>query len=155
MNRLLIGSISLASSSLVDMDFTVVLEVVIFFLLFFLLTFLLYRPVLSSLEARTSRTEGAREEARRRMEEADRLTREYEEKMREVRKETAQMAARLRQKAAADQEAFLGKARKESVLMLEEARSRLGEMEAEMHRALEPKVGEIARRLAAKFISSE
>lgn len=141
-----------ASASPVDLDFTIVFQVIIFFILLFVLTFLLYRPLLGAIESRLSRTVGLKAHAQKILDAAASMTREYESKMADQKKEAEKFMTEMRQKTRADEEKILEKTKEESSRMIEEARLYISDLEKSLRSNIEPQVGEMARMLARKIL---
>jgi F-type H+-transporting ATPase subunit b len=142
-----------AAESPVDLDVTIILQVILFFLLLFFLTFLLYRPLLNLLEARFLKTEGLKEEAGRLLGEAAALERRYDDTITTHRKEAERFTAELRQKVRLDENEILEKAKRESAAMIAEARVHIKEIATSMRKELTEKVEELSESLASKLLS--
>jgi F-type H+-transporting ATPase subunit b len=148
-------AIFFAAASPVDLDATIILQIVIFFVLLFLLTFLLYRPMMNVLEARVTKTEGRRAESQKLLEETETIDKKYKAKLNEHRKEAEKFTAEMRQKVRQDENEILEKAKGESATMLEEARAQLKKMEGTLRDELEPQVEQMALSLASKILKGE
>jgi F-type H+-transporting ATPase subunit b len=148
-------AIFFAAASPVDLDATIILQIVIFFLLLFLLTFLLYRPMLNVLEARVTKTEGRKAQSQKLLEETETLDRQYRSKLQEHRKEAEKFTGEMKQKVRQDENEILEKAKNDSAAMLEEAREQLKKMEGSLRGELEPQVEQMAVSLASKILTGE
>jgi F-type H+-transporting ATPase subunit b len=148
-------AIFFAAASPVDLDATIILQIVIFFLLLFLLTFLLYRPMLNVLEARVTKTEGRKAQSQKLLEETETLDRQYRSKLQEHRKEAEKFTGEMKQKVRQDENEILEKANNDSAAMLEEAREQLKKMEGSLRGELEPQVEQMAVSLASKILTGE
>lgn len=144
-----------AAASPVDLDATIILQIIIFFVLLFLLTFLLYRPMMNVLEARTTKTEGRKAESQKLLEETESLDGKYRSKLSEHRKEAEKFTAEMRQKVRQDEGDILENAKNESATMVEEARAQLKKMEGSLRGELEPQVEQMAVSLASKILRGE
>lgn len=145
----------LAASSPIDLDATIIIQVIIFFVLLFFLTFLLYRPILNTLEARFSKTEGLNTASQKLLEKTASLAKQYNSRIKKHKKESEKFTAQLRQKVRTDESEILGKAKNDSSAMIEEARAHLRQLEDSLKKELNLQVEEMAQSLAAKIISGE
>ncbi|MFH1434358.1 MAG: ATP synthase F0 subunit B [Pseudomonadota bacterium] len=141
-----------ASASPVDLDFTVILQVGIFFILLFLLTFLLYGPILSTLEARVSKTDGMKKEAGELGLKAEKLLGEYKEQMSKHRREAEKFTSEMRQKVRDDENEILKKAKKDSADIMQEARAHIKDLEESLRKELGHQVQDMASSLASKIL---
>jgi len=148
-------AIFFAAASPVDLDATIILQIIIFFVLLFLLTYLLYRPMMNVLEARVTKTEGRRAESQKLLEETGTLDNKYRSKLNEHRKEAEKFTAEMRQKVRQDEGEIVEKAKNESGTMLEEARAQLKKLEGSLRGELEPQVEQMAVSLASKITKGE
>jgi len=137
---------------MINLDYTVVVQIVFFLLLWFLLAKLLFNPFVALLEERERRTEGAREEARTLRSEVDRLREEYEKGIARARDEGGRVKEAIIQQAREEREQLLSRARGEAARLMAEVR---GEVEAEMARQgalVEREARTIAREMAEKVL---
>ena len=144
-----------ASASPVDLDFTVIIQVGIFFILLFLLTFLLYSPILSTLEARFSKTDGMKKEAEKLSIKTEKLLGEYREQMSRHRREAEKFTSQMRQKVREDENEIVEKAKKDSADILQEARAHITDLEESMRKELGRQVQDMAASLSSKILSGE
>ncbi len=63
---------------MIELDYTIVIQIIVFLILWFLLTRLLFRPFLRLLEERERKTEGVKAETASLIDEGERMRAEYE-----------------------------------------------------------------------------
>jgi F-type H+-transporting ATPase subunit b len=141
-----------ARAALVDIDATLFVLIGIFLFLYVFLRVALFRPVMRVLEERERRIEGAKAEARRMQERADKVLAEYEAFVRDARNKGAELRATLRQEGRDVEREILAEVRRETAAQLAEGKAAL---RAEMERAataLEMEVAAIAQNAAARLL---
>lgn len=111
---------------------------VIFISVFLLLARFAWKPILSAVEARENKIQGALDEARRRHAEAEELLREHKEQLADARRQAQEILADGRDAADRFRKEMQGKAREESETILVRAR-------AEIQREKESAVDELRR----------
>ena len=102
----------------------------------FVLNWMLFRPVLRTLDARAALVSGVREDNARKQAELDRLTREYETRMDEIRAELDKFRQEARRETGRQVEAIVGRAR-------QDAEQRLAQVMGELDREIQRVRGEV------------
>ncbi len=115
----------------------------------------IYKPMLRYLEDRESATAGAREEATRLSQEADRKQAEYQARQAQARREVADLRAAARAEEKSAREARLSVVRGECEQELSTARSRIdGEREL-AGKELDRVAGTLATQISSKVLGRE
>lgn len=110
----------------VDLDRSVLLQVVLFSVLVVLLKPLLFDPMLRVFALREERIEGTRGEARAMQERAADILASYEKELAKVRTVAAEERDKLRSETARLESSVLEEAHRSSARILEEGRSKVG-----------------------------
>ena len=142
----------LADSGLLDINATLLAEILAFLIMLGLLAKYAYPPIIRIAEDRQRKVE----EGVRAAEEAERLRQrvaeEREQILAEVRQEAREILARTHREATADGDALRNNARKEAAAILEKARA---DIDAERDRAVQElpaQVGNLVVEAAAKVL---
>jgi F-type H+-transporting ATPase subunit b len=114
-----------AAAIAVDLDLTLLGQVVIFVLLILILRPLLIEPVLRIFEERERRTSGARAEARQMQERTGELLRRYETEYERVRQLTAQERDKMRVELARLEAQLIGDAREAAKQIVTQGRLKI------------------------------
>ncbi len=140
---------------LIDLDFTVLIQLVLFVTTAIIATKFLFKPYLRLREDRIAGIEGAREEATNMSAQADAQLADYEGKLSSARARAEEERRKLRAEAAAHEREVLEKTRSEAVTAQQQAAERINK-ETEAARAqLRPRADEIARSVATKLLGRE
>lgn len=107
------NQLSWESMGLIDLDASYFVQLVVFLVFLVLMNFLLFKPLLRVLDERKKRTEGTREEAHDKAEEAKRLVAEYEQKLAAAMAQGAALRAELRDAATVEAQKTVSEARSE------------------------------------------
>src|SRR5437899_2192436 len=102
-----------AAPPLIDLDWTVLIQLGLFLLMLAALWRLLFKPYLALRDARDAGIGGARKQASEMVHRADELAETYEQKMHHAKLRGAEERARLRSEGAAEERQLLGAARDE------------------------------------------
>lgn len=155
MNPLFLVAAAGKDPPLIDLDWTVLVTLVLFLVTAFVLTRFLFRPYLAVRAARDAGIAGARDEARRMDEEARARMGDYETSLARAKIKANEERTKLRQEATERERAVTDAARARTMAALEEARGRLGKESAAARADLAPRANEIAREMAAKILGRE
>jgi F-type H+-transporting ATPase subunit b len=118
--------------SIVNIDFTFVLQAINFIILAFVLYRFLFKPLTQFMEKRADGIRHSLEEAKRARDEVVQARAEYEESLRTARQEAAALRQRMEREVADERERAMQHAREESNRMIAQART---EIEQEVRRA--------------------
>lgn len=139
----------------VDLDLSVVAQLLLFATFVVLLKPILFDPLLRLFEAREKRTEGAREEAREMDAEAAELIARYEAELEQVRREAAEERDQLREQTSKLEAAILGEARARAADILARGEARIEEEAAALRKQLEGERPRVAAEIASRVLGRE
>lgn len=143
------------SHPLIDIDWTVALQAVLFFLMFFLANKLLFQPYLRLREKRIAGIDGARAEAERMNAEADAKLADYEGKLAAARGRAAEEQRKIRAEASKHERDVTDAGRKTAQAALDEASAKV-KRETETARAeLAPTAHAIAQQMVKQLLGRE
>jgi F-type H+-transporting ATPase subunit b len=147
--------VTVAAHPLIDIDWTIVIQFVLFLALLFLSNKLLFQPYLRLRDKRAEGIEGARAEAERMTAEADGKLVDYEKQLTVARNRAAEEARKIRADGNAHERQVTGDARAVAAASLEEARTRV-RAETESARAeLMPRAELIGKEMAKHILGRE
>jgi len=139
-------------SGLINLDRSLIVQVVNFLILLAILQRLLYKPLLAKMQERTAAIQKSLEEAQAARAEAARRQAESEARLRAAYAEAAAIRAQALKEAAEERQRLVDAARAESQRLIDGARA---QMEADVRRAREElrrEVAELATTVAEKLI---
>jgi F-type H+-transporting ATPase subunit b len=137
---------------LINLDKSLIIQVVNFLILLFLLQKILYKPLLAKMSERTAAIRSSLEEAQRARAEAAKQQEENAERLRAAHAEAASIRAAALREAAEEQRRLVEAARAEAGRLVEQARA---QTEADIRRAREElrrEVADLAIGVAEKLI---
>jgi F-type H+-transporting ATPase subunit b len=137
---------------MISLDFTIVLQILIFVILWLILKNLLFQPYIALLDERQQKTAGARDRSDILEHESDRLRMQYEEGI--AKAQAAGYAAKdlIVQRARQQRESILGQAREEAAGFLERARAEIQRELAQERGLLIQEAHGVAQEMAAKIL---
>jgi F-type H+-transporting ATPase subunit b len=109
--------------------------------------FLVQGPLTATLEERRSRTEGAQEKAHQAIAQAEELTAEYAERLRQARGVVYKAREARVKQWNAERDAALDAARKAAVLKVNQAKAALEAEAAQARKAIQASAGDLARQV--------
>ena len=107
---------------MISLDYTILLQMLLFLLLWIVLTRMLFRPYLTLLEEREKRTQGAEDESLTLEQEGERLRALYENGLAKARGEGEAAKEAILHEVRQQRELLLGRAREEALETLERVR---------------------------------
>ena len=140
---------------LVEFNIAFFMQIANTLILFIALKHLLFKPVTEFMDKRTQGIESAIEEAELKNKESDRLKAEYEEKMKEIKKERNQIVAEATRKAEFRSEEILTAADQEAKNILEKARVEIAREKQKMMNELKGEISTLALLAAGKVIEKD
>lgn len=153
MNLSLAGAL-LSGGSMIDLDGSLVLTLLLFFALLFALQRLVFRPMVALFDARESAIDGAKKEARELEAEADEKLRTFETEMKKAMVGATTERDALRQDGAKLERELLARARAEADKAVEEATAQMeteaAKVRAEMKTSIPALAGSIAEKLLGR-----
>jgi len=140
---------------LIDVDWTVVVQFVLFLVLFAVANRLLFQPYLQLRERRKAGIEGARAEADRMTAEADAKLADYEKQLTVARDRANEQGRKVRLDAAAHEREVTEQARAAAQTAIDEAQTTMrGETEA-ARAQLMPQAEALAKAITSKLLGRE
>ena len=140
---------------LIDIDATVIVQLVLFLVLFVVANRLLFQPYLKLRERRREGIEGARAEAERMTAQADAKLADYEKQLAVARDRANEEGRKVRAEAAAHEREVTDKARAAAQAATDEAQAQM-RRETEAARAqLLPQAEALARAISSKLLGRE
>jgi F-type H+-transporting ATPase subunit b len=154
-----LGTLSMDASGgggvVVDLDVTLVFQVVLFLVLLVTLKPLLFDPMLALFEEREKRIDGAKLQARKMDEASAGALSKYEAEMQNARAAGNAERDKLRAQAAKEESEILGRVRQSTTATLEEGRKKLSAEVEEVRRALKADSPKLGRELASRVLGHE
>jgi len=141
-----------ASSSIVDIDGTVFIQLGIFLAMLVFFQFTLFRPVLRLIEARREATESVRDQAVKLKEQAVAMSTEVEAKIRAIRHAATEERDHIVDQARTRDREIVAATRGESAALLAEARTEMVQMAASVRAELMADLPKMSELLAARVL---
>jgi F-type H+-transporting ATPase subunit b len=143
------------SHPLIDIDWTIAIQLGLFLVMLVVCNKLLFQPYLRLRERRAEGIEGARAEAERMTAEADAKLADYEKQLAVARNRAGDEGRKIRAEAAAHEREVTGTARATAVASIEEARTRVRTETEVARKDLLPRAEQIGREMAARILGRE
>ena len=137
---------------MVELNYTVWIQMANFLLLILILNFLLYKPVLKIIEKRNKQIEESKEEVRSLDETIDRKSAEYEEKIRQARAEAAVQRNGIKEEGTEQGKEILGKVRDEISKTMEGFKAAMQKEADEARETLRDQTRTIAGDISEKVL---
>jgi len=148
-------SVVLASGSVIDLDGTYFVQLIVFFIAFFLLRSLVFKPIMNLFEAREHAIEGTRLEARKMDIEAEEKRDSIVTRLQEARETANEQREKLRIEGQSQARELMSKAREQSEHLLAETRQRLDTEAESVRKEVSVLVPALARQIASKLLDRE
>lgn len=145
----------LLSGALIDLDGTLVVQVVLFFIAFGVLYPLVFKPMVAMFEAREEAIDGARAEARRKEQQAREKADKFEQEMHDIRVSASAERERLRQEGQKLERTILERVRQETQKQANEADERIQAEARRVRSDMESNIPQLARQIASKLLGRE
>ncbi len=137
---------------MVELNYTVWIQMVNFILLIFILNFLLYKPVLKIIEKRNKKLEESDEEVKSLNETIERNMAEYEGKVRQARAEAVVQRDEIEEEGAEQGKVIIGKVRDEISEKLGDFKTKLQNETDKARGVLRDQTGTIATDISEKVL---
>ena len=137
---------------MIDLDGSLLIQLLIFFVAFELLRRLVFRPMIALFDAREAAIDGAKREARSLENEAEEKLKAFETEMKKVRAEAAADRDSIRQDAQRLERELLAKARVEADGMLSDATAKMQSDAATIRTDMKKTVPALAGQIAEKLL---
>jgi F-type H+-transporting ATPase subunit b len=139
-------------SGLIEVNWTLAVQLVSFLLLLVVLTKLLYRPLLGALEGRTAAIQQQLAEAQAAREEAQRALGAMEERIRTAQADAQALRERALREAAELRDRLSAEARQEAARLIEGAQAQVSQEVRRARAELRAEVGVLATQIAERLI---
>jgi F-type H+-transporting ATPase subunit b len=150
-----LSAVTLAGGSLIDLDATFLVQLVIFFAVLILLHATVFKPMIALFEARKEAIEGARLDAKRMEKEAGEKADTFEDEMRKVRLEAGQERDRLRHDGIRLERQVVEKVRTETQQTLKAAEEKMALEAARIRGDMRDTIPQLARDMASRLLGRE
>jgi F-type H+-transporting ATPase subunit b len=137
---------------LIEVNFTLLIQIFNFFLLMFVLNKLLYKPVLKVLEERDKRVAGGQEEARKLVENGQEIFSSYNQKLHNAKIDAIAVKNATRNQAVEEANAIIDEARKKAEVIVADVQKEMAEEIARVKKELEPELGIMASTIAQQIL---
>lgn len=144
-----------AAHPLIDIDYTVLIQLVLFGVLFVIANKLLFQPYLALRRRRKDGIEGARAEAERMTAQADAKLADYEKQLALARGRANEEGRKVRAEAAAHEKQVTDAARAEAQKAIEAAGAKMRSETDAARAQLLPQADAIAHQIASKLLGRE
>ncbi|MDD5712708.1 MAG: ATP synthase F0 subunit B [Smithellaceae bacterium] len=137
---------------MVNLDYTVLIQMGNFILLIFLLNILLYKPILSIIDKRRKTLEDSDLEIKNLRETVDRRMAEYEEKLRLAKQEALEQKAEIVKEGADRAKGIIDTVRNELPAIMEQFQAKMGKEVGEAKDILRSQSQKISLEIAEKVL---
>lgn len=137
---------------MIEINITLLMQVIGFFVLLFVLNGLLYKPVLNILEQRKERIDGSKKEAERLVKDVQDKADVYEKKLHEARVKGHEERQRIKTEGIEKERLILDGARKEAQESIANAKTKLNAEIKSIAAGLKGESATISREIAEKVI---
>lgn len=140
---------------LVEFNAAFVIQIINALVLFGALAYILFKPVTKFMEKRTEGIKSSIDEAETKVEEANKLKAEYEQQLREIRKERSSIIEKATKMAEAESNKIIAAAREDAEGILERARMQIEGDKQRMMEELKSEVSSLVIAVASKVIEKD
>ncbi len=140
---------------LVEFNATFVIQIINALLLFGALTFILFKPVTKFLNKRTEGIQTCVDDAETKLKEAGELKAEYEEQLRNIKKERNEIIENATERAETEGNKIVATARENAEEILEKTRLQIEEDKQRMLEEVKAEVSSLVIAVASKIIEKE
>jgi len=137
---------------LLEFNFTFFVQLINFLVLVAMLNWLLVRPAMKIINERRNRVEGSNEETRLLLEEVEKNTAEYQQRLSEARILANSEKEKLRQEGSQQEAEIVRKAREEARIMLEEMKSSIERESLDAKNTMRNEIEALSRDIAEKVL---
>jgi len=137
---------------LLEFNFTFFVQLINFLVLVAILNWLLVRPAMKIINERRNRVEGSNEETRLLLEEVEKNTAEYQQRLSEARILANSEKEKLRQEGSQQEAEIVRKAREEARIMLEKMKSSIERESLDAKNTMRNEIEALSRDIAEKVL---
>ena len=137
---------------MLEFNFTFFVQMINFLALIVILNWLLVKPAMKIINERRSRVEGSNEETRLLLEEVEKNSAEYQQRLSEARMLASSEKDKLRQEGAQQEAETVRKARDEARTMLEEMKAGIERESLDAKKAMRTDIEALSRDITEKIL---
>lgn len=151
----LLSSVLLSEGSMIDLDGTLFVQLVLFIIAFGVLYALVFRPMIALFEAREEAIDGAKATAQKLTSEASGADKSFEERLRDVRTKAGVERDRLKAEGRDLERGLLERVRVEIEAKTAETETQIAARAVELRGELTRSVPGLANQIASKLLERE
>lgn len=155
MDQTILVTVAAAEHPLIDVDWTVLVQLALFVILFVACNKLLFQPYLRLRERRRAGIEGARAEAETMSSQADNKLSSYEKQLAAARARAAEEARKIRAEAAAHEKEVTDKAKASAQTAINNAQAKVRAETEAARKELLTQANAIAGKMASRLLGRE
>lgn len=137
---------------MIEVDKTLLIQVVNFLVLMFVLNIILYKPIMKIMDSRQKRIDDANEEVRELDETVQRKVADYEERLRRARAEAMEQREAIKNEGTEKATEIIGQARAEVGEMIQGFKARVAAEKEEARQALRRQTRHLALEISEKVL---
>jgi F-type H+-transporting ATPase subunit b len=137
---------------LLDINYTLFIQIINFLFLVIILNWLLVKPVMKMIDERRNRVEGNEGEAERLVKEADENISEYESKLAEARMTASKEKEKIRMEGVQLEAEILRTARDETRKMVENLKMRIGEESKQASQNMKKEIDSLSLEMVERIL---
>jgi F-type H+-transporting ATPase subunit b len=141
-----------ATGGMINLNFTMVMQVINFGVLMYLLTKLLYKPVLDLLDKRAEKVKEDLDNAAAKDAEAQKVLDQYRDQLDEIRGEVHNMLAEARKDADSEKHKIINAAQAEARSIMDKAKADIESQVEKAHDTIKKTIAEVSIDIAEKVI---
>jgi F-type H+-transporting ATPase subunit b len=137
---------------LIEINFTLIIQIINFLALIFILNIVLYKPILKVLEEREMRIDGQQQEAKKVVEDCQSLMVDYNQKLYNAKVEAMNAKNAARNEASLEAGGIIEEARKNAEDIIEQMQQQMATEIAQAKKELEPELSVMAATIAQQIL---
>ncbi len=137
---------------MIDLDITLLVQIINFLVLMFILNIVLYKPLMNIMEERQRRIDETNNEARILEETIEKKIADYEERLRQARSEAVEQREEIKQQGVDAAKGILAQARNEVSEMIQGFKAKVESEKEEALKTLKRQTFQIAVEIAEKVL---
>ncbi len=154
MNIMMTPFYPVIAAAAIDVDGTIIIQMVVFLCVIIFLHYTLYRPFLRTYEARQEGVEGSREEAAELEARAAMMLSDFDTKMTSARREAQEIRETLRTQAVEEHNEIIEEVREEIATKIAAERAQIDAKISAAHLELSARSQQLAKAMVDKVISA-
>ena len=137
---------------MIQLNYTLLIQLINFIILLLVLNAILYKPILNKIREREARIQGDRDKAGELAKSIEDQETQHEEALASARQTAAQEKGALLAEAKKTESDILGKARDESAKIVDEMKASINKEAAQVRTALQEQMAPLAQSIAEKLL---